>query len=85
MPEFPFRARVAYCQIALELPRGHIYLDDQKDNIRNFLVLIDRLSYLFDVSKTTIIYRLKEFEMLTNKSRLKSIGEHISELFIDLK
>lgn len=84
LPEIPFRARVWHEQISLGLPKGSIYLDDQEKNITNFMRLVDRLSYLQNVSKTTIIYRLKELELINDKSRLRSIGQLMNKLFIDL-
>lgn len=86
LPNAQFLVRVWKCQDSLNRSRGEIYLDDQYDNIKDFNKLVSRLSYLFNVSKTTIIYRLKEMELINNQSRLKSIGqiitEYQSELFI---
>ena len=79
LPKAQFLARVWKCQDSLNRSRGKIYLDDQYENVKDFSELVNKLSYLFNVSKTTIIYRLKEMEQINDQSRLKSIGQIISE------
>ena len=71
--------RLHKCQDELNKSHGIIYLDDKYHNVKDFKALVDRLSYLFNVSKTSIIYRLKEMELINDQSRLKSVGQIISE------
>ena len=71
--------RLWICQDEFNKSRGKIYLDDQYHNVKDFRALVDKLSYLFNVSKTSIIYKLEEMELINNQSRLKSVGQIISE------
>jgi len=64
----------------LNMAQGKIFLDDQKQNIKNFNDLVKRLVYRFEVSKTTVIYKLKEMGLINDQSRLKSIGQVITEI-----
>ncbi|ARN76664.1 hypothetical protein BST97_00845 [Nonlabens spongiae] len=63
--------------------------NDDPKSIKHFNFVINRLSHHFNVSKTSIIYRLNEINMIKNHSRLKHIGdilgEWLSEYFIDIK
>jgi len=61
------------------LLKGNLYLDDQKNTQRAFYSIIDYLSYHFNVSKTSIIYRLKEHELINDNSRTKTVGELIEQ------
>lgn len=61
------------------LKKGNLYLDDQKNTQRAFYAIIDYLSYHFNVSKTSIIYRLKEYELINDNSRTKTVGELIEQ------
>lgn len=79
LPKVPVLARLYSCQESLNKPHGVIYLDDQYNNIKDFNELIKKMSYLFNVTKTSIIYKLKEMDLINNQSRLKSIGQVISE------
>ncbi|WP_057938840.1 ImmA/IrrE family metallo-endopeptidase [Algoriphagus resistens] len=86
LPKAQFLAHLWKCQDKLNKSRGIIFLDDQYQNIKDFNEITKRMAYLFNVSKTSIIYRLKEMELINNQSRLKSIGKIIEdykkELFI---
>jgi Zn-dependent peptidase ImmA (M78 family) len=86
LPKAQFLAHLWKCQDQLNKSRGTIFLDDQYQNIKDFNEITKRLAYLFNVSKTSIIYRLKEMELINNQSSLKSIGQVIEdykdELFI---
>lgn len=63
-----------------------LYLDDQYVNIKTFNETIKKMAYLLGVSRTSLIYRLNEFSMITNNSRLKSlkllIDEYIEDYFV---
>jgi Zn-dependent peptidase ImmA (M78 family) len=79
IPKVQFLARLWWCQDRLSLRRGLIYLDDQYSNRQKFNELITKMAYILNVSKTTIIYKLKEMELIEDNSRTKSIGQIISE------
>lgn len=63
-----------------------LYLDDQPINIKVFNDTIKKMAYLLGVSKTSLMYRLNEFSMIENRSRLKSlkliIDDYIDGYFI---
>lgn len=84
LPKVPFLARVYRYQDILNKSRGKIYLDDQYQNRKDFSELVKRLSYFFNVSKTTVIYKLNEMGLINDQSRLKQIGQIISEYKLDL-
>ncbi|MBK6265340.1 ImmA/IrrE family metallo-endopeptidase [Marivirga sp. S37H4] len=73
-------------QDAIGVSRGAIYLDEQNSNQRLFMQIINRLALNFNVTKTSVIYKLKEMQMLKDKTRLKTIGqiyeEYNSEMLI---
>jgi len=50
-----------------------LYLDDQYVNIKVFNETIKKMAYLLGVSRTSLLYRLNEFSMIINNSRLKSL------------
>lgn len=79
LPKVPFLVKMWICQDSLNRPRGIIYLDDQYQNVKDFSKLIRMLAYRFSVTKTSIIFRLKDMELINDQSRLKSIGQIISE------
>lgn len=84
LPQAPFLARLWKCQDSLNRSRGMIYLDDQYENVKDFIELIKNLSYLFNVTKTSVIYKLKEMDLINDQSRMKSIGQIISEYKAEL-
>ena len=79
LPKAPFLARVWNCQDGLNKSRGVIYLDDQYNNVKDFRELVKKIAYVFNVSKTSVIFKLKEMELINDQSRLKSIGQVIFE------
>ena len=84
LPKVIFLARVTISQSKLNMHIGKIYLDDQPQNIKDFNELVRRLSYVFNVTKTTVIYKLKEMDRIKDNSRLKKIGQIISEYIEEL-
>jgi len=79
LPKAVLVARLLRYQENNNLTQGKLYWDDQPDNWKNVRKTVDHLAYFFSVTKTSIIYRLKELNMLIENSRLKSLGEIISE------
>lgn len=84
LPKAVLYSRLVRLQRYLKLKEGIVYLDDQPENRANFFELITLLSKLFHVSKTSVIYKLKEMNLLKDNSRLQSIGQIIAEYFPDL-
>jgi Zn-dependent peptidase ImmA (M78 family) len=86
MPKHYIIARLFYYQQTLGLQEGKLYIDDDIVNIKSFAKILNLLSFHFELSKSSIINRIKELDMFINKSRLKSIGqimhEHQGELII---
>lgn len=79
IPRSSLMAKLWQAQQRRGLPQGNLYLDDQKVNQNSFGQIISYLSNHFNVSKTSIIYRLREFDLITDNSRTKAIGQIISE------
>lgn len=82
-PKVQFIARLWWCQDRLSMRRGVIYLDDQYTNQKLFTELIKKMAYILNVSKSNVIYRLKDLELIDDKSNTKSIGQIISEYRTD--
>lgn len=74
-----FIARLWWCQQRLSMGQGVIYLDDQYSNRKLFAELIKKMAYILNISKSTVIYRLNDLELINDKSNTKSIGQIVSE------
>jgi len=59
------------------LIKGDFILNDSIDSHKKFQSIVQYLSKHFNVSKTSIIYRLKEYKLLREESRTKSIKQII--------
>jgi Zn-dependent peptidase ImmA (M78 family) len=59
--------------------KSDLVFDDNYNNQKKFYETIEKLAYHFNISKTSILYRLKETNMIIDRSRLKSIGELLSQ------
>ncbi|MEH1009525.1 ImmA/IrrE family metallo-endopeptidase [Winogradskyella sp. ECml5-4] len=59
--------------------KSNLVFDDNYSNQKKFRRIIERLANHFNVSKTSVIYRLKELNMITDNTNMKSIGELISQ------
>jgi Zn-dependent peptidase ImmA (M78 family) len=79
MPRAQFQARLWQIQDLLNKSRGRILLDDTGQHIKAFYNIVNKLAYRYHVSKTTIIYKLYEMDLINNQSRLKSVGQLIDE------
>lgn len=78
LPQYSIIARLWIYQNIQNLTKGKLYLDDQIRNQKSFRIIISKLSNYFNVSKTSIIYRLGDLNMITDKSRIKSVGQLIN-------
>ena len=79
MPKYVFIAKLLHFQQLLNLREGKIYVDDQADNVKDFVKITNKMPQYFLLSKTCIINRLKELDMLVDNSRMKSIGHIMHE------
>lgn len=79
IPRTSLMAKLWQSQQRRNLPQGDLYLDDQRENQNSFREIVSYLSNHFGVSKTSVIYRLKEFDLINDNSRTKQIGQLISE------
>ena len=87
LPFFVLKARLWFYQDAMNMRQDKIYITDQKVNNDLAFKIITQLANYFFVSKSTIIYRLKELQLLEEYSNLKSIGQIIDaniDSFIEL-
>lgn len=66
--------------------RGRININNQLQDKQRFYELINRMMVYFNVTKTTVIYKLKELNFLNDQSEIKTIGqlinEHTNDFFI---
>lgn len=60
--------------------KGNFILNDSEISHRRLQSIVSYLSEHFNVSKTSIIFRLNEFKLIKDNSRLKSIKQIIQEL-----
>lgn len=59
--------------------KHNLIFDDNYSNQKKLRRIIDKLANHFSVSKTSIIYRLKELNMITDNTSTKIIGDLISQ------
>jgi Zn-dependent peptidase ImmA (M78 family) len=79
LPRGQFQARLWQIQDLLRKTRGKILLDDDSRHIKSFFEIVNKLAYRYHVSKTTIIYKLYEMDLINNQSRLKPVGQLVDE------
>jgi len=79
LPTVPFFVKLKLIQQNIGKSIGRIYVDDEYQNQRDFNDIVSKLAYRFSVSKTTVIYKLNELDLINNHSRMKTIGALIAE------
>lgn len=72
-------AKLYHYQNRKNISKDPIYFNDQYGNRKMVFELINSLAYFFQVSKTSIIYRLTELNHFKDISRTKSVGQLINE------
>lgn len=72
-------AKLYHYQNRKNINKDPIYFNDQYVNRKMVFELINSLAYFFQVSKTSIIYRLTELNHFKDISRTKSVGQLINE------
>ncbi|SHJ50103.1 Restriction endonuclease [Hymenobacter daecheongensis DSM 21074] len=75
MPKVPLMATLLQYQRRFGVREGHLYVDDQPGNIKDFIKIINAMSIRLELSKTSIINRLKGLGKFTDNSRARSIGQ----------
>jgi Zn-dependent peptidase ImmA (M78 family) len=75
LPESSIMATLWKTQQRMDLEKGNLIIND--NNHYEYYKIIKKLAYHFETSQTSIVFRLKEFGLISNESRLKSIGELI--------
>lgn len=83
-PAIPLLVRLYIYQQELGARQGKLYVDDQYVNVQTYRELVKKLAYYFDVSQTTIVYKLKDLDCIVNGSRLKRLNEIMEDLKTDL-
>jgi len=83
LPKSSVLAMLWQHQQRLGLNPGKLYLDDQKENYKNYQTLLYRLSEYFNVTRPNILYRLKEIQHYENRSNLKSVSEILEGMVMD--
>lgn len=77
LPTTSLYARLVWFQEKQGIPRkGTIYLDNQRVNQVDFSNTVSFLSNYFRVTKTNVIYRLKQIGILTIEDGVKHISEY---------
>lgn len=79
MPKGHFVASFFMLQDEMNVSKGKILLTDNPNTLRIFYNIIRKLAFKFYVSQTSVIYKLKELDLINNKTREKSIGQLIEE------
>lgn len=72
-------AAIFYYQNQLRLANGPLILNDSYSSYKIFNKILYSLTYKFNTSKTTIIYKMKEHNLLQERFRVKSAGELVKD------
>lgn len=88
LPNISFYARLIYIQAKLGISpskQGHIYLDDQQVNQKDFRDIIKYLSEFFHTTPTTIISKLQTMELITFNRKIDSFESSLRNVLSDSK
>ncbi len=80
VPQSSIMARQWRYMITRNIPKGKYILNDSIQTQKIFKDIVTYLSQIFNVSKTSIIYRMKEFKLVEEAYSTKLIKEIIEEL-----
>lgn len=83
LPQTSITVRLWKSMQRRNLNKGDFILNDSDKSQRTLHSIIDYLSYYFNVSKSSIIYRLNEFSLIKEKSQIRSVKELIEDLIQD--
>lgn len=59
--------------------KDFLYIDDQYHNIKFFNSIIEKVAIKFSTTKTTVTYKLKEFNLMVDNRKTKLVGQLIHE------
>ena len=86
MPNISFYSRLVHVQKHLGIGRrGHIYLDDQPINRKDFGYITTYLSEFFNTSYTSVIYKLESLELITYNRKVDSYKEELRDIYNDFE
>lgn len=86
LPNNSFYYRLIFIQTKLGISpgkRGHIYLDDQPVNQKDYGNIIQYLSEFFRTTPTTIIFKLKSMELITYDRKIDSFESSLRNVMSD--
>jgi len=84
MPNISFYNRLIQIQKHLGIGRrGHIYLDDQPINRKDFGDITTYLSKFFNTTYTSVIYKLECLELITYNRKVDSYKEDLRNIYND--
>lgn len=84
MPNNVFYNRLIHIQKHLGIGRqGHIYLDDQPINRRDFGNITSYLTEFFATTYTSVIYKLESLELITYNRRIDSYKKELRNIYND--
>lgn len=76
LPKKPLLFSFYKAQDKLGLKPGRpLYVDDQRCNQETFHKVIGELSYIFQATKSSVIYRLNRFDLINENYNVSSIGQ----------
>jgi Zn-dependent peptidase ImmA (M78 family) len=84
LPRPQFKVWAYRCMEDQDRYKKKFYVDDQLVNQRDFSDFVNKMAIHFNVTKTSIIYRLNELELIDDNTTTRSIGQIISEYSKDL-
>ncbi|RTQ51635.1 ImmA/IrrE family metallo-endopeptidase [Hymenobacter gummosus] len=86
MPSVSFYNRLVHVQRYLGISRaGHIYLDDQPINRKDFGDITTYLSKFFKTTYTSVIYRLETLELITYNRKKDEYRENFRNFYRDFE
>lgn len=84
LPKDLFKIRLTVFRKIREISRPeHIYLDNQPINQRDYYDTLEYLSKFFNISKTSIIYRMEELKLITYLKNKEHLRDIIRQSFYD--
>lgn len=85
MPNISFYNRLIHIQKHLGIGRrGHIYLDDQPINRKDFGDITTYLSKFFKTTYTSVIFKLETLELITYYRKVDNYKDELRNIILDL-
>lgn len=84
MPSQSFISCLSSYQYSIGISKyGHIYLDDQPINKQDFARIIEFMSKFYETTKTSVIYRLEELNLITYSKSRNNFQNDLRQIFWD--